>query len=291
MALDFVAGCFGGAAGVVVGHPFDTVKVRLQTQSTNKPLYRGTLHCFAEIVRKETAFGLFKGMTSPLIGLTFINAIVFGVHGNLLRTLGEGRLLNTFLAGAAAGAVQSVVCSPMELAKTRMQLMGLGEKKKKRKEIKNSLHCLLKIYRAEGLRGCYRGMFLTLWRDAPSFGAYFVTYDTVCQMLAPDGSDNNTGVGTLLFAGGMAGVSAWLITYPVDVMKSRIQADGVGGKSVYKGTSDCFVVSYKSEGLKFFTRGLNSTLIRAFPVNAATLTVATLVLRHVKTETLDLDNK
>eukprot|EP00058_Branchiostoma_floridae_P020005 XP_002605495.1 hypothetical protein BRAFLDRAFT_92916 [Branchiostoma floridae] len=286
MALDFVAGCFGGAAGVVVGHPFDTIKVRLQTQSTRKPLYRGTLHCFTEIVRKETAFGLFKGMTSPLVGLTFINAITFGVHGNVHRTLGEGRLLNTFLAGAAAGAVSSIVCSPMELAKTRMQLMGLGEKPKKRKEIKNSLHCLWRIYKAEGLRGCYRGMFLTLWRDVPAVGTYFFTYDTVCQMFAPDDSDQNN-VGTLLFAGGMAGVFSWLITYPVDVIKARIQADGVGGKNVYEGMSDCFVTSYKTEGWKFFTRGLNSTLIRAFPVNAAILTVVTLILRNVKSETPD----
>eukprot|EP00058_Branchiostoma_floridae_P027806 XP_002613297.1 hypothetical protein BRAFLDRAFT_118712 [Branchiostoma floridae] len=214
MALDFVAGCLGGAAGVLVGHPFDTVKVRLQTQPANHRLYRGTFHCFAEIIRKESAFGLYKGMTSPLIGLTFINAIVFGVQGNVMRVIGEGSVLNSFLAGSAAGAVQTLVCSPMELAKTRMQLMGMGQKAKTRKEkdVKNSLDCLLKIYRKEGLRGCCRGMTLTLWRETPAFGVYFATYDMICQLLSPKDPNEHIGMLSLMFAGGMSGIASWMST-------------------------------------------------------------------------------
>ncbi|KAK6295447.1 hypothetical protein J4Q44_G00346730 [Coregonus suidteri] len=135
--MDFLAGCIGGAAGVLVGHPFDTVKkrsycvsryffttVRLQVQNVDKPLYRGTYHCFQSIVRQESMFGLYKGIGSPMMGLTFINAIVFGVHGNTMRYLGHDTPMNQFLAGAAAGAIQCVICCPMELAKTRMQMQG-----------------------------------------------------------------------------------------------------------------------------------------------------------------------
>jgi len=73
-SLDFFAGWLGGMAGVLVGHPFDTVKARLQTQhvssgppgvnggagGSNGNGYKGTLHCFAQIVQKESAFGLYK---------------------------------------------------------------------------------------------------------------------------------------------------------------------------------------------------------------------------------------
>ncbi|XP_021535370.1 mitochondrial basic amino acids transporter isoform X1 [Neomonachus schauinslandi] len=100
MALDFLAGCAGGVAGVLVGHPFDTVKVRLQVQSLEKPQYRGTLHCFQSIIKQESVLGLYKGLGSPLMGLTFINALVFGVQGNTLRALGRDTPLNQFLAGA-----------------------------------------------------------------------------------------------------------------------------------------------------------------------------------------------
>uniref|UniRef100_A0A7N9CEP2 Solute carrier family 25 member 29 n=1 Tax=Macaca fascicularis TaxID=9541 RepID=A0A7N9CEP2_MACFA len=126
MALDFLAGCAGGVAGVLVGHPFDTVKVRLQVQSMEKPQYRGTLHCFKSIIKQESVLGLYKGLGSPLMGLTFINALVFGVQGNTLRALGHDSPLNQFLAGAAAGAIQCVICCPMELAKTLAAAAGRG---------------------------------------------------------------------------------------------------------------------------------------------------------------------
>lgn len=108
-----------------------------------------------------------------MMGLTFINALVFGVQGNTLRALGKDTPLNQFLAGSAAGAIQCVICCPMELAKTRMQLQGTGEYKLKTKNYKNSLDCLIKIYQKEGLRGINRGMVSTFIRETPSFGFYY----------------------------------------------------------------------------------------------------------------------
>jgi solute carrier family 25 carnitine/acylcarnitine transporter 20/29 len=52
---DFVAGLCGGVAGLVVGHPFDTIKARLQTQGVGgSPIrYHGAIHCFTDIVKTE----------------------------------------------------------------------------------------------------------------------------------------------------------------------------------------------------------------------------------------------
>ncbi|TMW43463.1 hypothetical protein DOY81_011456 [Sarcophaga bullata] len=57
MALDFVAGLIGGCAGVLVGHPLDTVKVHLQTQDPKHPKYRGTFHCMSTIEKQEKIVG------------------------------------------------------------------------------------------------------------------------------------------------------------------------------------------------------------------------------------------
>ncbi|KAK2890310.1 mitochondrial basic amino acids transporter-like isoform X1 [Channa argus] len=279
--MDFVAGCIGGAAGVLVGHPFDTVKVRLQVQSIDKPLYRGTVHCFQSIVRQETVFGLYKGIGSPMMGLTFINAIVFGVQGNTMRMLGHDTPMNQFLAGAAAGAIQCVICCPMELAKTRMQMQGTGEMKSSRKMYKNSLDCLARIYNREGLWGINRGMVTTLIRETPGFGVYFLSYDVLTRSLGCE-PDDRYMIPKLLFAGGMAGIASWLSTYPVDVIKSRFQADGVGGVKQYSSIADCVRQSIQKEGYMVFTRGLTSTLLRAFPVNAATFATVTLVLMYAR---------
>ncbi|XP_039981545.1 mitochondrial basic amino acids transporter isoform X1 [Xiphias gladius] len=279
--MDFVAGCIGGAAGVLVGHPFDTVKVRLQVQSVDKPLYRGTFHCFQSIIRQESVFGLYKGIGSPMMGLTFINAIVFGVQGNTMRMLGHDTPMNQFLAGAAAGTIQCVICCPMELAKTRMQMQGTGEKKSSRKMYKNSLDCLARIYNREGLWGVNRGMVTTLIRETPGFGVYFLAYDVLTRSLGCE-PDDRYMIPKLLFAGGMAGIASWLSTYPVDVIKSRLQADGVGGVNQYSSIADCVQQSVRREGYMVFTRGLTSTLLRAFPVNAATFATVTLVLMYAR---------
>lgn len=285
MALDFVAGCIGGCAGVLVGHPFDTIKVRLQTQSASSPMYRGTFHCFTSIVKNESVAGLYKGMSSPMAGLAAINAIVFGVYGNTLRSLPDPNSLSSqFLAGASTGVLQSVVCSPMELAKIQMQIQGQGKPKfyfpywKRPIHYYNSpLDCLFKIYQIEGTRGVFRGLVGTAMRDAPAFGVYFAGYELLTQKVFTNsyGAVNTVG---LLMAGGLAGVLSWVIVYPVDVLKSRLQADGIGGQRKYSGMWDCAVKSCESEGLKVLFRGLNSTVIRAFPTNAATFAAVTWTL-------------
>ncbi|XP_013384816.1 mitochondrial basic amino acids transporter-like [Lingula anatina] len=286
MALDFVAGCLGGCAGVLVGHPFDTVKVRLQTQNPAKRLYKGTFGCFRTIIAKESALGLYKGMASPLYGLALINAIVFGVQGNVQRRMANPDTLQShFLAGATAGLVQCVVCSPMELAKTRMQIQGQGESRTQFKSTKHlytgPIDCLKKIYKAHGIRGVFKGFTLTIVRETPSFGIYFATYEFLCRQMVEQPDDDVSMLG-LLVAGGCSGMAAWIVTYPVDVIKSRIQADGANGPNQYKNAYDCFQKSIKAEGLGCLWTGLNSTLLRAFPVNAATFTVVALFLRSVR---------
>jgi len=62
-------------------------------------------------------------MSSPLAGVAFVNAIIFGVQGNILRRLPDPDSLRAqFVAGAAAGLAQSWIASPLELAKTRIQV-------------------------------------------------------------------------------------------------------------------------------------------------------------------------
>lgn len=221
--------------------------------------------------------GLYKGLGSPLMGLTFINALVFGVQGNTLRALGQDTPLHQFLAGAAAGAIQCVICCPMELAKTRLQVQDAGPARPYR----GSLHCLAHIYRREGLRGVNRGMGSTLLRETPSFGVYFLAYDVLTRALGCEPGEPLL-VPKLLLAGGTSGILSWLSTYPVDVVKSRLQADGLRGAPRYGGFVDCVRQSYRAEGWRVFTRGLASTLLRAFPVNAATFATVTVVLTYAR---------
>ncbi|XP_052865600.1 mitochondrial basic amino acids transporter [Anopheles cruzii] len=273
MALDFAAGCLGGCAGVLVGFPFDTVKVHLQTQDHRRPLYRGTVDCFRKIVAREGVHGLYRGMSSPMAGVAVVNAIVFGVYGNIQRrTEQPDALYSHFLAGTAAGLAQSVVCSPMELIKTRLQLQDNLPKTAER--FSGPLDCSRHIWRREGVRGIFRGFGITAVRDMPGFSSYFVAYEYMVRYVA------NPSPFVILMAGGLAGTFSWLLTFPMDVIKSRLQADGIssGGRQ-YRGLVDCVRKSYASEGLGFLSRGLASTLLRAFPMNAVCFLVVSYTMK------------
>ncbi|XP_068241590.1 mitochondrial basic amino acids transporter [Palaemon carinicauda] len=288
MAMDFVAGCLGGCAGVAVGHPFDTVKVRLQTQDFLNPRYRGTWHCLSDTVKRESVRGLYKGMSSPMAGVAVVNAIVFGVQGNMARYMDNpDSLRSQTLAGATAGFFQAFVTSPMELVKTRVQIQteaaaspmtSLSTASSSSSTITASrsydspLDCLRKIYTTEGFKGLFRGQLITLVRDVPALSTYFFTYEYLAQKWSSDGYVSAPAV---LGAGGMAGIASWVLTYPIDVVKSRLQADGVGGIDKYKGVIDCVRKSIAHEGFGVMSRGLLSTIIRAFPVNATTFAVVT----------------
>lgn len=84
-----------------------------------------------------------------------------------------------------------------------------------------------------------------------------------------------------LCAGGLAGVFSWLATYPLDVIKTCIQADDTKHPK-YNGYMDCIRKGYHSNGLRFFFRGLPSTMIRTFPMNAACFFVASGIMNWAK---------
>jgi hypothetical protein len=71
--------------------------------------------------------------------------------------------------------------------------------------------------------------------------------------------------GATLLAGGAAGVASWASIYPLDVVKSRVQA----APGRYAGWVDCARQSVRSEGWSVLTRGLSACLLRAALVNAA----------------------
>ncbi|XP_076245466.1 mitochondrial basic amino acids transporter [Calliopsis andreniformis] len=266
MALDYVAGCLGGCAGIMVGYPLDTVKVHMQTQDYRNPKYKGSWHCFRTLLAKESVAGLYRGMTSPMAGVAVVNAIVFGVYGQTQKQIPDSdRLSSHFIAGALAGMAQSPICGPIELAKTRMQLQALGIR------FSGPLNCLKHIYRHEGYRGVFKGLSVTFLREMPSFGVYFLTYEALTRTFG----NGTVSTPYMLLAGGLAGTTSWVVSYPLDVVKSRIQS----GSYHYAGIYDCLRQSVRSEGYSCLYRGLNSTILRAFPTNAVTFTVVTWTFR------------
>ena len=116
---EFLAGGVGGALSVITAHPFDTVKVRLQTTTQ----YSGVFNCMKTMVAKEGAKSLFKGMLFPLGSVALVNAVAFSAYNAGVRqvavnpedpTIGE-----MWVGGVAAGCAVSCL-SPVELIKIQV---------------------------------------------------------------------------------------------------------------------------------------------------------------------------
>ncbi|KAK3093525.1 hypothetical protein FSP39_016754 [Pinctada imbricata] len=274
VAHDYIAGAIGGAAGLVVGHPFDTTKVQLQTQLHGNQ-YKGTWDAITNVHKYGWVKGFFRGLSWPLFSYGVVNSIYFGVYGNTLKMLEKDRsvrkssYLSIYMAGCVGGAAQLIVVSPVDYVKVVLQsqishdVSGKG----KGKQFKGPTECARHIVRSSGLRGLYKGGIAMAWRDVPSYGLYSLTYEYLSLEMKTRGLSDSKGIVADLVAGGCAGTLTWFSIIPFDVVKSRYQADF---KKEFSGLIDCAVKSYREEGFFVFYRGCLVTCLRAFPVNAVT---------------------
>ncbi|CAO1341340.1 unnamed protein product [Diamesa serratosioi] len=265
----FISGGFGGICTVLVGHPFDTIKVRLQTN----PDYKGMVDCARKTIQKEGARGLYKGMTAPIAGVAPIFAISFlgfGVGKKLLQKDADTPLSNKrlFCAGAFSGIFTTSVMAPGERIKCLLQVQQGGGPQK----YSGMVDCVKQLYKEGGIRSIYKGSVATLLRDVPASGMYFLTYEYIKRMIvesAPEGqkATRTREIGGTVFAGGMAGIANWTIGMPQDVLKSRLQTAPHG---MYpEGLGDVFRHLIKTEGPTALYRGFVPVMCRAFPANAA----------------------
>lgn len=141
----------------------------------------------------------------------------------------------------------------------------------------SSLQTGINIFKANGIRGLYRGFLFQGIRDATGTGVYFCAYEISKKILTPRNSESNHM--THFFAGGIAGIASWLGIFPIDLVKSKLQIDAKSKIKMYKNHLECIKHIYKVSGIKGFYQGISSSLIRAFPVHAINFVVYEHVLR------------
>ncbi|XP_010521522.1 PREDICTED: mitochondrial arginine transporter BAC2 [Tarenaya hassleriana] len=277
---EFVGGGFGGIAGIVSGYPLDTLRIR-QQQSANSG---SALSILRRMVAVEGPTSLYRGMAAPLASVTFQNAMVFQIYAILSRSFDTSIPLEdppsyrgVALGGIGTGALQSLMLSPVELIKIRLQLQS----KIHHSGHRGPISVAKTILRTEGLKGIYRGLTITVLRDAPAHGLYFWTYEYMREKLHPGcRKSGEESLRTMLVAGGLAGVASWVCCYPLDVIKTRLQGQsGNAENRTYKGIADCFRKSVREEGYEVLWRGLGTAVARAFVVNGAIFAAYEIALR------------
>ncbi|KAJ2844038.1 Mitochondrial carrier protein ymc2 [Coemansia brasiliensis] len=274
---DCVAGSAGGIAQVFAGQPFDTVKVRLQTQPD---MYKGTMDAVRKTLQNDGPAGFYKGTTTPLVGVGLCVSIQFLVVEHMKRTFARINgtpsnqppvltPLQLYTAGAAAGVANSVVSGPVEHIRVRLQVQSSGAAA----QYKGPIDCIRQIYSSHGLGGIYKGQLPTILRELNGYGMYFMAYEALVQrtMARTGKARSDLSSGLVCLYGAAAGFAMWLTSYPIDVVKSKLQTDGFAGAArKYSGSMDCLQKTIQQEGIKGLFRGITPCLLRAAPANAAT---------------------
>ncbi|KAL5725505.1 hypothetical protein ACHQM5_008643 [Ranunculus cassubicifolius] len=273
VAKDLTSGTVGGAAQLICGHPFDTIKVKLQSQpaslSGQLPKYSGAMDALKQTIAAEGPRGLYKGMGAPLATVAAFNAVLFTVRGQLesvLRSEPGARLTinQQVLCGAGAGVVVSFLACPTELIKCRLQAQSAGGV-----TYNGPMDVARNVLLKEGgMRGLFKGLVPTLGREVPGNAIMFGVYEAVKQFIAGGEDTSNLGTGSLIAAGGLAGASLWAIVYPTDVVKSVIQVDNYKNPR-YSGSIDAVRKIVAAEGMKGLYKGFGPAIARSAPANAA----------------------
>jgi solute carrier family 25 thiamine pyrophosphate transporter 19 len=175
----------------------------------------------------------------------------------LQMTLGEHRIpvaAESFIAGAAAGAMATTATYPLDLLRTRFAAQGT-------ERIYSSLRASIRdIAVNEGPRGFFQGLGAGVGQIIPYMGLFFATYETLRLPLGtlhmPFGSGD-------AIAGVIASVIAKTGVFPFDLIRKRLQVQGPTREKyvhknipVYKGVFTTMRSIIKNEGKRGLYRGL-----------------------------------
>ena len=239
---EFIKGGIVGCSQTIIGHPLDTLKTLKQNNSKiNISFFNNT-----NLISKNTVMSknfsnfqykslihLFKGVKYPLFVSTFYNSQIFGLY-NICKKYG----FNDFSSGFISGGILSSILTPFELYKIKEQTTLQNTHKN------NNLNNNLKF------TNLFIGFKYTFWRESLATGLYFHSYN-YCKK-------NETLKNYPFISGGIAGLTSWLFTYPIDTIKTNYQINPklnllkiINEKPLFNGLGFCLLRAFIVNGVSF----------------------------------------
>jgi len=263
---DLYSATIGSVFCCYTGQPFDTVKVRMQT---NPGVYSGIFRTVAKTSSEEGVRAFWKGAVPTAMGMALENAMAFGVNEALKRAFpdpskGSGAdsearpdLSRPFMMGAITGCCSALVLLPSEVVKAKTQV-AIGST--------SSGDIAREMMRRQGVRSMFTGFEAQIMRDGPFYAFFFGSYDLLCYVFRTNVPSMPDELNFFL-SGGFAGMLGWAAAMPFDVPKTNVQASW-DSKVVGSYFPELLRIG-RERGITGLYSGLGPTLARAFPANAA----------------------
>ncbi|KAI9719886.1 MAG: Mitochondrial oxaloacetate carrier protein [Chrysothrix sp. TS-e1954] len=269
----FLAGSFAACGAVLVTHPFETIKIRLQLQGELQrdapKLYRGVYHGIRTVLANEGPKGLMRGLGCAFIYQSVLNGCRLGFYEPLRSTITplfysdasvQSLPVNVF-SGAASGILGAAAGSPFFLVKTRLQsyspFLPVGTQHRYR----HAWDGMRQIYGGEGLRGLYRGVVPAMVRTGFGSSVQLPTYFFAKRRLVRH-LGMEEGLPLHLASSTASGFVVCVFMHPPDTVMSRMYNQS---GNLYNGPFDCFYRTIRMEGVLAIYKGFGAHLARILP--------------------------
>ncbi|CAM9307365.1 unnamed protein product [Ectocarpus fasciculatus] len=289
--VDFLLAGSATSCASVLSNPMDVVKTRMQLQSelvlrkagqsrqttqAYRAPYNNALHAFYKICRDEGVRGIQAGLLPGLMYQILMNGTRLSLFAPVQKALGvdaenKGNMsffFRNLAAGAACGAAGALIGSPVFLVKARLQSQsnahslrtaGGGEFR-----YRGTWHAFTDIVQKEGLRGLTRGTSASVMRVMVGSATQLSVYSSCKAAVLGTGlfEDN---VYAYLASSLVAGLVVTTTMNPLDVVSTRLYAQGTGVAERYTGPLDCAVKTVSAEGFRGLYKGWTAQYFRLGP--------------------------
>uniref|UniRef100_A0A8C8JDJ5 EF-hand domain-containing protein n=1 Tax=Oncorhynchus tshawytscha TaxID=74940 RepID=A0A8C8JDJ5_ONCTS len=267
-----VAGGGAGAVSRTFTAPLDRLKVLMQvhgSRSNNMCIMSG----LTQMIKEGGMRSLWRGNGINIIKIAPESAIKFMAYEQIKHLIGSDKetlgILERFVAGSMAGVIAQSTIYPMEVLKTRLALRKTGQ-------YSGISDCAKSIFRREGLRAFYKGFIPNMMGIIPYAGMDLAVYESMNMFLFPQTLKNSwlekyganstdPGVLVLLGCGTVSSTCGQLASYPLALVRTRMQAQAMLEGSPQMTMSGLFKQIIQTEGAMGLYRGLAPNFLKVIP--------------------------
>ncbi|KAL7018082.1 hypothetical protein ACKWTF_010628 [Chironomus riparius] len=240
-------GCAGGLAKTFIA-PLDRTKINFQINKHIKYSFRNALGFIRRTYRREGFLALYRGNSATLARILPYAACQFAAFEQFKKLLhvdnSKDPHFRRFLAGSLAGIVSSSVTYPLDLARARMAITD-------KCGYKNIWDVFMSIYTKEkGAISLFRGYLASVVGVVPYAGTSFFINETLkhkyCDMT---GNEKKPNPFLLLIFGACAGLCGQTSSYPLDIVRRKMQTSGVINCEQYTTIRQTLRKVYIEEGI------------------------------------------
>ena len=216
-AVDLLAGFTSGCAIVIVGHPFETVRTRMQTTGGNSPgaMLRSSAPNTRSVLTRtivDLGFikGLYRGAVPPLATSGCISMCIWTGFESIKRHIhGEGEGLAPLRTVWAAAALAPMAMLPVLVPQQRIS--KLLQVNARRNEFRSARSVVRAILQREGARGLYRGGSALALQDFFGRANYVTGYEASKRGFKQLNEGRELSMAQRLIAGAISGTLGWYL--------------------------------------------------------------------------------